>query len=85
MLRGSEAYEYFNSQPHEEADARIIPSIPLRSYFNSQPHEEADWNQFGGELYHGYFNSQPHEEADMVLASCDTLEILFQLTASRRG
>ena len=33
---------YFNSQPHEEADIRIMfPTEPMY-HFNSQPHEEAD-------------------------------------------
>ncbi len=33
---------YFNSQPHEEADAQGVPGTPGANDFNSQPHEEAD-------------------------------------------
>ena len=33
---------YFNSQPHEEADACRFHQVGRYSYFNSQPHEEAD-------------------------------------------
>ena len=35
--------EYFNSQPHEEADNGLHLKHISRNYFNSQPHEEADW------------------------------------------
>ena len=35
---------YFNSQPHEEADATVVRPHLLHYYFNSQPHEEADGN-----------------------------------------
>ena len=34
---------YFNSQPHEEADAEVASLEELEMYFNSQPHEEADY------------------------------------------
>ena len=40
--KGNEADQYFNSQPHEEADPVSLVHRPLSSYFNSQPHEEAD-------------------------------------------
>ena len=33
---------YFNSQPHEEADARKARFFTGCDHFNSQPHEEAD-------------------------------------------
>ena len=34
--------QYFNSQPHEEADYSTATVLRLYPYFNSQPHEEAD-------------------------------------------
>ena len=34
--------EYFNSQPHEEADLMEWEMLLGLFYFNSQPHEEAD-------------------------------------------
>ena len=77
--------EYFNSQPHEEAD---IPHRVYRLwliYFNSQPHEEADIrvNLYKPNFRH--FNSQPHEEADPQHLECHLLQFLFQLAASRGG
>ena len=33
---------YFNSQPHEEADAKNVERQSRTTHFNSQPHEEAD-------------------------------------------
>ena len=55
---------YFNSQPHEEADGRIMKSSWLHIHFNSQPHEEADRMEERIILLQLHFNSQPHEEAD---------------------
>ena len=34
---------YFNSQPHEEADEKLMRRWKHEVYFNSQPHEEADY------------------------------------------
>ena len=34
--------EYFNSQPHKEADAVTTAALQNWRYFNSQPHKEAD-------------------------------------------
>ena len=42
--------EYFNSQPHEEADFRIIICVNFYIYFNSQPHEEADVIAYMGKV-----------------------------------
>ena len=33
---------YFNSQPHKEADLRLLFLFLSGNYFNSQPHKEAD-------------------------------------------
>ena len=33
---------YFNSQPHKEADVRLITYLTFLIHFNSQPHKEAD-------------------------------------------
>ena len=33
---------YFNSQPHKEADRRTGFACEIAVYFNSQPHKEAD-------------------------------------------
>ena len=41
-LEQSESQAYFNSQPHEEADALSTWAIISKLHFNSQPHEEAD-------------------------------------------
>ena len=56
--------QYFNSQPHEEADERIMDRKSYGFYFNSQPHEEADGIRPSSHLRMLHFNSQPHEEAD---------------------
>ena len=56
--------DYFNSQPHEEADARMYSQLLFGWYFNSQPHEEADGLYQAEISVYGYFSSQPHEEAD---------------------
>ena len=40
----SGALDYFNSQPHEEADLLEVSCYQIDQYFNSQPHEEADGN-----------------------------------------
>ena len=56
--------QYFNSQPHEEADECLVTPLVEMLHFNSQPHEEADKN---GQMFLSCginFNSQPHEEAD---------------------
>ena len=58
---------YFNSQPHEEADQPIWENLELPGYFNSQPHEEADWQSDILFWWCNYFNSQPHEEADVQM------------------
>ena len=34
--------QYFNSQPHEEADECLVTPLVEMLHFNSQPHEEAD-------------------------------------------
>ena len=57
---------YFNSQPHEEADPLVFPYSHLQTYFNSQPHEEADRDFICRTGICMYFNSQPHEEADFL-------------------
>ena len=56
--------EYFNSQPHEEADAGTLSISPFSYHFNSQPHEEADICRLQSRRRQIHFNSQPHEEAD---------------------
>ena len=38
------SYQYFNSQPHEEADGNLLRTFHENVNFNSQPHEEADGN-----------------------------------------
>ena len=38
----AEYQQNFNSQPHKEADAFLLPEIEGCDYFNSQPHKEAD-------------------------------------------
>ena len=56
--------DYFNSQPHKEADIfgsfHILPPLD----FNSQPHKEADVCRETDPVRATYFNSQPHKEAD---------------------
>ena len=58
--------EYFNSQPHEEADENKLEEMKANDYFNSQPHEEADHGETIKPPGKQYFNSQPHEEADEI-------------------
>ena len=65
--------QYFNSQPHEEADQRQAMILRKLMHFNSQPHEEADILYGICVFLPAYFNSQPHEEADSkssFLLSC---------------
>ena len=56
--------QYFNSQPHKEADAFSSFSAVWILYFNSQPHKEADAFSSFSAFWILYFNSQPHKEAD---------------------
>ena len=58
--------QYFNSQPHEEADECLVTPLVEMLHFNSQPHEEADMLLNFIKLLVFYFNSQPHEEADEI-------------------
>ena len=37
-------YRYFNSQPHKEADEKVMTDMLTSFNFNSQPHKEADVN-----------------------------------------
>ena len=75
---------YFNSQPHEEADGNI-KKVGFRSgHFNSQPHEEADEAEA---RLRGRRNISTHSltkrlTIDVVALRCTDV---FQLTASRRG
>ena len=77
--------DYFNSQPHKEADCSGSHVGTDQNYFNSQPHKEAD------EIVHYnlarlmYFNSQPHKEADHVGQQQTPGSMTFQLTASQGG
>ena len=97
----------FNSQPHEEADIILRHQYYFQYHFNSQPHEEADIDMacaYAGisisthsltkrlTLFNSpflilisHFNSQPHEEADLFFLLSNFYQLLFQLTASRRG
>jgi len=61
--------QYFNSQPHEEADECLVTPLVEMLHFNSQPHEEADMLLNFIKLLVFYFNSQPHEEADLKVIS----------------
>ena len=42
---------YFNSQPHKEADLRLLFLFLSGNYFNSQPHKEADGAKGGKGRY----------------------------------
>ena len=64
---------------------RKFTKAALLWYFNSQPHEEADAMAFTLHPCDLYFNSQPHEEADVSHTRTQDHNVLFQLTASRRG
>ena len=77
--------QYFNSQPHEEADECLVTPLVEMLHFNSQPHEEADMLLNFIKLLVFYFNSQPHEEADEDNNVDNRTDEIFQLTASRRG
>ena len=70
---GAFSFDYFNSQPHEEADCVLVVRLAASSYFNSQPHEEADDQGNLQNPQPQHFNSQPHEEAD----SKDPLPFLY--------
>ena len=63
----AEYQQNFNSQPHKEADAFLLPEIEGCDYFNSQPHKEADKMIRVAEMEVSYFNSQPHKEADALV------------------
>ena len=58
------SHQYFNSQPHKEADGISSSLLYPSQYFNSQPHKEADHSIKNGFYRHRHFNSQPHKEAD---------------------
>ena len=75
---------YFNSQPHEEADDYDISSIIQGWYFNSQPHEEADSIRSCAD---GRWNISTHSLTKRLTQKSLNLyhSLIFQLTASRRG
>ena len=58
---------YFNSQPHKEADGYVRAFSTISVYFNSQPHKEAD-------------TSRRQEVIDYVIIS--THSLTRRLTAS---
>ena len=58
---------YFNSQPHEEADASLVICIAWEVIFQLTASRRG-WRNVLGKLRHWEdFNSQPHEEADGVI------------------
>ena len=75
---------YFNSQPHEEADGRIMKSSWLHIHFNSQPHEEAD-ESFIWVSCIRYISTHSLTKRLTAVKFIVKGAIIFQLTASRRG
>ena len=75
---------YFNSQPHEEADAAHRAQEIAKQYFNSQPHEEADEIPV---YYWEKENISTHSLTKRLTEAFEDAGItaIFQLTASRRG
>ena len=76
---------YFNSHPHEEDDCErcqkefeegISTHILTKRMTIKVPGRD-------GNLYN--FNSHPHEEDDVAEAGPEIIEMVFQLTSSRRG
>ena len=77
--------EYFNSHPHEEDDDTEYVIAAPEAYFNSHPHEEDDdclqWYPIDGK------NISTHilTKRMTMTYKIDVLDMLFQLTSSRRG
>ena len=92
---------YFNSQPHEEADAIVAARRMVQKEFQLTASRRGWQDSFSGLVKQGNFNSQPHEEADEMIMYSVTLICIsthsltkrltvffnryFELTASRRG
>ena len=75
--------KYFNSQPHEEADA-IVWSAIFNALAFQLTASRRGWRTEGfWRTQELYFNSQPHEEADIWPTLSPIRPIEFQLTASR--
>ena len=56
--------QYFNSQPHEEADPVLIWNLPPKTISTHSLTKRLTGTSFTTLLQSSYFNSQPHEEAD---------------------
>ena len=80
-----EVNEYFNSQPHEEADDSgwIYPDI--WTHFNSQPHEEADEILLMNRSAKRLFQLTASRRGWLLTVVKQFVQWTFQLTASRRG
>ena len=77
--------EYFNSQPHEEADDLRSQNATPAGHFNSQPHEEADDLKVITKAKQLAFQLTASRRGWHDRGWNDALEKAFQLTASRRG
>ena len=77
--------EYFNSQPHEEADAVLLLLFALLTYFNSQPHEEADSTFCMFSIFWFVFQLTASRRGWRISKQEANHRAIFQLTASRRG
>ena len=75
----------FNSQPHKEADADMLPKSQKIKYFNSQPHKEADICLLTFIRISGIFQLTASQGGWRRKNTILYLQSLFQLTASQGG
>ena len=71
-------HQYFNSQPHKEADK--LSEIPWTEFLKFQfTASQGGWRDktFGQGLVGVHFNSQPHKEADFRLNLMQLVQIHF--------
>ena len=77
--------EFFNSQPHEEADSSGNASGDVGCFSTHSLTKRLTVSSRTGIELMMFFNSQPHEEADNAFPVLSQGRVIFQLTASRRG
>ncbi len=79
-----EVNEYFNSQPHKEADSDCVIYSIITEHFNSQPHKEADAEQIDTHPRYTISTHSLTRRLTELDEGYDTI-VTFQLTASQGG
>ena len=76
---------YFNSQPHKEADLTKPEYVPIIEHFNSQPHKEADQSLRAIRADYSISTHSLTRRLTVDAKEARKLRKAFQLTASQGG